>query len=455
MKYQLDMTQKQRLSQNMIQSAEILQMSSQELNIYIRELAMENPLVDLEELDNQGNREQTDRKLEWLDQIDENNRVYSKQERNDEDKDNLWNFIGDSMEDDLSRYLLSQLPVYRLSDSEEKMIGFMIDSLDSRGYFTDSLKDTADYLKIREEEVIRLLKLIQTMEPAGIGGRNLRECLLLQIDRKQMDSPIVKTIVSEYLELLAKNQLPLIAKKMNVEVEEIILAIEKIKELNPKPGSSFASRDNLNYIIPDVTIVKLEGYFEILLNEYKYPQITISSYYKNILNEDCPKETRDYIDSKMRQAEWLKNCIAQRNATLLNITKSIVDIQNEFFFRGTGLKPLRLLDLAERLGVHESTVSRAVREKYLQCTWGVYPMNYFFSKALDKNGGDSISTDAIREKIAVLIQEEDKGKPLSDQKITELLNRDGITISRRTVAKYRNQMGIKDASGRRSFLQGG
>lgn len=455
MKYQLDMTQKQRLSQNMIQSAEILQMSSQELNIYIRELAMENPLVDLEELDNQGNREQTDRKLEWLDQIDENNRVYSKQERNDEDKDNLWNFIGDSIEDDLSRYLLSQLPAYRLSDSEEKMIGFMIDSLDSRGYFTDSLKDTADYLKIREEEVIRLLKLIQTMEPAGIGGRNLRECLLLQIDRKQMDSPIVKTIVSEYLELLAKNQLPLIAKKMNVEVEEIILAIEKIKELNPKPGSSFASRDNLNYIIPDVTIVKLEGYFEILLNEYKYPQITISSYYKNILNEDCPKETRDYIDSKMRQAEWLKNCIAQRNATLLNITKSIVDIQNEFFFRGTGLKPLRLLDVAERLGVHESTVSRAVREKYLQCTWGVYPMNYFFSKALDKNGGDSISTDAIREKIAVLIQEEDKGKPLSDQKITELLNRDGITISRRTVAKYRNQMGIKDASGRRSFLQGG
>lgn len=455
MKYQLDMTQKQRLSQNMIQSAEILQMSSQELNIYIRELAMENPLVDLEELDNQGNREQTDRKLEWLDQIDENNRVYSKQERNDEDKDNLWNFIGDSIEDDLSRYLLSQLPAYRLSDSEEKMIGFMIDSLDSRGYFTDSLKDTADYLKIREEEVIRLLKLIQTMEPAGIGGRNLRECLLLQIDRKQMDSPIVKTIVSEYLELLAKNQLPLIAKKMNVEVEEIMLAIEKIKELNPKPGSSFASRDNLNYIIPDVTIVKLEGYFEILLNEYKYPQITISSYYKNILNEDCPKETRDYIDSKMRQAEWLKNCIAQRNATLLNITKSIVDIQNEFFFRGTGLKPLRLLDLAERLGVHESTVSRAVREKYLQCTWGVYPMNYFFSKALDKNGGDSISTDAIREKIAVLIHEEDKGKPLSDQKITELLNRDGITISRRTVAKYRNQMGIKDASGRRSFLQGG
>ena len=455
MKYQLDMMQKQRLSQNMIQSAEILQMSSQELNIYIRELAMENPLVDLEELDNQGNREQTDRKLEWLGQIDENNRVYSKQERNDEDKDNLWNFIGDSMEDDLSRYLLSQLPAYRLSDSEEKMIGFMIESLDSRGYFTDSLKDTADYLKIREEEVIRLLKLIQTMEPAGIGGRDLRECLLLQIDRKQMDSPIVKTIVSEYLELLAKNQLPLIAKKMNVEVEEIMLAIEKIKELNPKPGSSFASRDNLNYIIPDVTIVKLEGYFEILLNEYKYPQITISSYYKNILNEDCPKETRDYIDSKMRQAEWLKNCIAQRNATLLNITKSIVDIQNEFFFRGTGLKPLRLLDVAERLGVHESTVSRAVREKYLQCTWGVYPMNYFFSKALDKNGGDSISTDAIREKIAVLIQEEDKGKPLSDQKITELLNRDGITISRRTVAKYRNQMGIKDASGRRSFLQGG
>ena len=455
MKYQLDMMQKQRLSQNMIQSAEILQMSSQELNIYIRELAMENPLVDLEELDNQGNREQTDRKLEWLDQIDENNRVYSKQERNDEDKDNLWNFIGDSMEDDLSRYLLSQLPAYRLSDSEEKMIGFMIESLDSRGYFTDSLKDTADYLKIREEEVIRLLKLIQTMEPAGIGGRDLRECLLLQIDRKQMDSPIVKTIVSEYLELLAKNQLPLIAKKMNVEVEEIMLAIEKIKELNPKPGSSFASRDNLNYIIPDVTIVKLEGYFEILLNEYKYPQITISSYYKNILNEDCPKETRDYIDSKMRQAEWLKNCIAQRNAPLLNITKSIVDIQNEFFFRGTGLKPLRLLDVAERLGVHESTVSRAVREKYLQCTWGVYPMNYFFSKALDKNGGDSISTDAIREKIAVLIQEEDKGKPLSDQKITELLNRDGITISRRTVAKYRNQMGIKDASGRRSFLQGG
>lgn len=453
MKYQLDIKQKQKLTQNMIQSAQILQMSSQELDIYIRELAMENPLVDIENLDDSTNTDQINKKLEWLGQIDENNRVYSKQELNDENSDNLWNFVGDSGEDNLSRYLLSQLPTYRLNNNEQKIITFIIDSLDSKGYFTDSLEDTAKYFGVKEEEIKRLLGLIQGLEPAGIGARNLRECLLLQIERKQLGAPLAKEIVSEHLELLAKNQLSLIAKKMKITIDQIIIEVERIKSLNPKPGNSFASRDSLSYIIPDITVVKLKGYYEILLNEYKYPRINLNSYYMSLLTQEYSAETTEYVLTKMKQVEWVKKCISQRNTTLIEMTKIIVDFQEEFFFSGRGIRPMRLIDVADIMGIHESTVSRAVRDKYLQCPWGVFPMNYFFSKAFEADamcGG--ISADDIQMKIESLINAEDKFKPLSDEKLARMLKSEGITISRRTIAKYRNNLGIKDASGRKMFL---
>lgn len=454
MKYQFDIKQKQNLSQNMILSTEILQMSSQELEVYISELAMENPLIDIENLDEPiSNYQDIKEKLEWLGQIDENNRVYSKQELDDENNGNIWECIGESEEDNLSRYLHSQIPVNQFNHQEYKIISFIIDNLDLKGYFVESTEEIAKQFNVKNKEIVRLLNFVQSLEPAGIGARNLKQCLILQIDRVQLDSSLTKIIVSEHLELLAKNQIAMIAKKMKVTVPQILSEVDKIKSLNPKPGNSFASRDNLSYIIPDITIVKLKGYYEVLLNEYKYPRISINLYYKNILNEEHSAETKDYVYTKMKQAEWVKKCISQRSTTLIDVAKTIVDIQEEFFFSGRGLKPMRLIDVADMIGIHESTVSRAVREKYLQCTWGVYPMNYFFSKAIEVctvTGG--ISVDVIQEKIVKLIDEEDKGKPLSDQKITELLNNDGITISRRTVAKYRNILEIKDASGRKEFM---
>ena len=200
-------------------------------------------------------------------------------------------------------------------------------------------------------------------------------------------------------------------------------------------------------------MVKLSGYYEILLNEYVYPKIGINSFYRRILESNASKETKAYIVDKIRQAEWVKNCIGQRNSTLMRVSKCIVDYQERFFSQGTGhLKPLRLQDVAEMIDVHESTVSRAIRDKYLQCSWGIFPMSYFFSKSISSERvGEKITTEQVKALMVQVIGDENKKKPLSDRAITECLVEWGVKISRRTVAKYREELGIKDASGRKRF----
>jgi RNA polymerase sigma-54 factor len=233
----------------------------------------------------------------------------------------------------------------------------------------------------------------------------------------------------------------------------VIKACDHIKELNPKPGSGFDARGHLKYITPDVTVVKLSNYYEILLNEYTYPKIGINHFYKQVLENETSKETQKYIIDKIRQAEWIQNCIGQRNSTLMRVSKTIVDYQHTFFDLGMGhLKPLRLQDVAKILDVHESTISRAIRDKYLQCSWGIFPMNYFFSKSLPVRSNDGkVTTEHVKQILVAVIDEEDKKKPLSDRAITERLVERGVKISRRTVAKYREELGIKDASGRKQF----
>ena len=274
-----------------------------------------------------------------------------------------------------------------------------------------------------------------------------------ELERKGMSTPVLRNIVENYLELVGKNQLHVIAKKLKIPVETVQADCELIKGLNPKPGASFCSRETLKYITPDVTVVKLGGYYEILLNEYMYPKITINSYYKGMLQEDTPKEAKAYIGEKVRQAEWVMNCISQRNKTLLQVTKTIVDMQENFFLKGQGyLESMRQADVAGKLSVHESTVSRAVRDKYLQCSWGIFPMNYFFSKGIaSENGQGAVTPEKIKQLMAEIIDGENKKKPYSDRVISEKLNEKGVHISRRTVAKYREQAQIKDAGGRREF----
>ncbi|MDF2473972.1 MAG: rpoN [Anaerocolumna sp.] len=452
MKYQLEMKQKQTLSHKMIQSAEILQMSAQELEAYIGEVAMENPIIDMEDWNSPLNDNDFQKKIDWLNQQEEHNRVYSRQEFEDAEERDMWEVIGESQEEDLSEYLRSQIVTRNLTKKQYEMVSYITNCLDTKGYLEVELEEIAKHFEISLEEAEQMLFLVQSLEPAGVGARDLKECLLLQLDRKQLKAPLVRIIISEYIELLAKNQISVISKKMKLPVDKILTEIEIIKSLNPKPGNSFTSRENLNYIVPDVTVVKLEGYYEILLNEYLYPNISINNYYRSMLAGEYSAETKDYVNSKIAQAEWVKKCISQRNETLLSVTKAVVDIQDAFFYGGRSLKPMRLIDVAEIIGIHESTVSRAVKGKYLQCTWGVFPMNYFFSKGIETTEENSMmAAEGVKEEIVRLVEEEDKKNPLSDQKIADILNKKGLKISRRTVAKYRNILGIKDAGGRKLF----
>ena len=453
MDLKLQTVQSQVLSQKMIQSAQILQMSSQELEAYMKEISLENPVIDLDEQYETGSHDgEIRRKIEWLESSDEQNRVYYNNDYTEDGERDCWNFDTEEGES-LAEYLLSQLLTKNLTKQQVKIAEYIVNCLDDKGYFTEDKAQLAKNLGTDTDRVAEVLSMLKKLEPAGICAESLAECLLLQLERKGMSTPVLRNIVENYLELVGKNQLHVIAKKLKIPVETVQADCELIKGLNPKPGASFCSRETLKYITPDVTVVKLGGYYEILLNEYMYPKITINSYYKGMLQEDTPKEAKAYIGEKVRQAEWVMNCISQRNKTLLQVTKTIVDMQENFFLKGQGyLEPMRQADVAAKLSVHESTVSRAVRDKYLQCSWGIFPMNYFFSKGIaSENGQGAVTPEKIKQLMTEIIDGENKKKPYSDRVISEKLNEKGVHISRRTVAKYREQAQIKDAGGRREF----
>lgn len=356
----------------------ILKMSGPELKEYIGKIVLENPLMEIEESPvTISKKEDVKRKLEWLSQVDESNRVYTSQESEDYDNQDVWD--DPSKGEDLLTYLRSQISAKKMDKKKYDIILFMMESLDSKGYMKEELKSIAKQFKVEEEEVKQVLQELQSLDPAGIAARNLKECLILQLERLDTDEELTKKIVESYLELMGKGETKAIAEEMNIGEEQIIKCIRKIKKLNPKPANGFASRERLAYIVPDITVVKLAGYFEILLNEYLYPGISVNSYYKDMLKQDCSEEVRDYIVSKMEEVESLQHCIAARNRLLVHIANMIVNEQSGFFLNGHGLAPVGIEDAAVELGVPEHVIRWAVRGKYLQCTWGIYPINYFFA----------------------------------------------------------------------------
>ncbi len=456
MELKMDISQKQVLSQHMMQSMEILQMSAQELESYIEDLALENPVIELpDSYSQQTNTKQEDlqRKMDWLESTDLQNKVYYQQERSAENMQENWHDSRKS-EENLSDYLLAQILLTDYDHTERTVIEFMILSLDSRGYFTDDISYVAEYFSVSEDLVRKLLGDIQALDPAGVGARDLRECLLLQLYRQKDYSSITEALIKDYLEEIAKNHIQNIAKKLNVPIDDILDACEQIRTLNPKPGNSFSNREQLRYISPDAIVIKLEDKFEILINEYQYPQIKINTYYQELLKDTPDKETQKYLQEKISQAQWVNNCISQRTSTLSRVVKTLVEKQNSFFLYGVGHKsPMRLTDLAAELDLHESTISRAMRGKYLQCSWGVFPLNYFLTSVSTKatNSNEAKTPEQIKILIQKIVDEEDKRKPLSDQAISQKLEDYDIKISRRTVNKYRTEMNLPDKSGRKSF----
>ena len=461
MDLKLQVKQTQTLSQRMIQSAEILQMTSQELNTYINELALENPVIDIVEPPTAQEQRESIEQQEWLNSFNEENYYLYQRQNNDDDYDfkSSWNINTDDGET-LQDYLWSQLITENFTDQETEIIKFMLECLDNKGYLEESIETIASYFGTDTELVEDLLSDLQALDPSGVCARSLEECLKLQLERRNMLTPVLESIIDNCLEMVAKNQIPAIARKLRLSPAETAGYCQIIKSLNPKPGVSFSSRDQLRYIIPDVTIVKFKDHFDILLNESMYPTIELNSYYRQMNQNPESSELKEYLGNKIRQAEWVKQCVTQRGKTLMQVSRAILEHQEEFFTFGPAhLNPLRLADIAQELDIHESTVSRAVSKKYLQCSWGVYPMNFFFSRSVavqgsgsSEKGAQSVTAADIKRVLREIIEEENKKKPYSDRLLGEKLAERGISISRRTVAKYREDEGIADASGRKEYV---
>lgn len=449
----LNTSQKLSLSQRMVLSAKILQMSSIELNDYLKELSQSNPLVEYDEKSPEDTRfDNLQKKLEWLDSGDEQNRYYYSEDKEDESEN--WNFKT-AQSETLEEHLLSQINTQKMKKEIRIAAEFAAKSLDENGYLKESAETISALSGINKEDTEKAIALLKTLDPPGAGAKDLSECLTIQLLAEENPDMTAVEIAKNHLDALARNQLKGIAKKLCIPLDDVIEASRRIKSLNPKPSRGFSSNESLSYITPDAYIYKnARGDYEITLNDYYSPSLRINGYYKTIVKSSDSAEAKEYISDKLHQAEWVIKCIDKRNNTLMSTLGLIVEIQRDFFDSGAGnIAPMKLMDISERLNIHESTVSRAVRDKYIQCSWGIFPLSYFFSSSVSKSDAKDgeISQDSVKLKIKDIIDKEDKCKPLSDRAVAELLEADGISISRRTVAKYREAMGIAGTSVRKKY----
>lgn len=451
MKLSLQVEQKQILSQRMQQSVAILQMNTTTLSEYIHEASETNPLLELEEASGVqiAKNEKLLDQLQWLSEADEQNRNYYRGETEDfQTREDTGK--GKRERETLREYLSFQVNICKEDDLTKRVLHFLVDSVEDNGYLSlGALEVAKEDFSLTLDEGEAILKKLQALDPIGVGSRTIQECIYMQLLAKNA-SFLALELVENHMADLAKNRLAQIAKKCKVSTESILLAVEEIKSCNPKPGSGFLSAQKTEYILPDVLVEKIGDELMISLNSGAVPKLSVSTNYVKMLRQGVEKDTEEYIANKLKQAQWIMQCIHKREDTLLEVSEIIVSHQRDFFMEPEGvIKPFRLVDVSEAMGVHESTVSRAIRDKYIQCQKGVFHMSAFFSKALASDGDDTISANAIQGKIKKLIASEDRQKPLSDQKITDTLVAEGIQISRRTVAKYREGMGIGGTSKRK------
>ena len=441
MKMNLKTEQKQIFSAKMLESMEILQLNNFELINYITEISMENPIIDINTTteDSLTQDDTLRKKLEWLDSTDEQNKIYYHSDYEENEEADKWNLLADT-EDDMAKSLLEQLHMTDLTKQNMKICEFIILNLNDDGYFDDVVQDEFH------------LKIVQSLEPAGIAARTLSERLIIQLKRKNIQNSLTENLIQNDLEALSKQQLSTLAAKYKVTKDELLEALTIIKTLSPKLGTAFDRKEQMNYIIPDIIVIKFKDFFEIILNKNDFPEISINTTYLKMLSKSDDKELQHYLNSKLKQADFIKNCIQQRNTTLLRVANYIVEKQSKFFNLGSGnLSPLKLSDVAEALDLHESTISRSIRNKYLQCSFGVFPLKYFFVNKISSKTNTDATSQNVKTELKKIIENEDKKSPLSDQKLSDILTANGIDIKRRTIAKYREELQIPPASSRKIF----
>jgi len=351
----------------------------------------------------------------------------------------------------LSDHLEWQLQLSSFTEEERAIASFIIGNLDDDGYLQATLEEIAQQSGHPLERVEATLTKFQAFDPPGVAARDLRECLLLQLRALGIEDPLVRKLVEDHLGGLQKRDFRGIARAVGLSVEEVAAAGRVIARLEPRPGRAFGGEDPV-YITPDIFVVKIGDDFHILLNEDGLPKLRINNLYKSVLGRGsgAAKETKDYVQEKVRSAIWLIKSIHQRQRTISRVMQSIIKYQREFFERGINyLKPLNLRDVADDIEMHESTVSRVTTNKYVHTPQGIFELKYFFNSSISRFDGEAVASESVKERIRRIISAEDPRRPLSDQRIAEMLKAANIDIARRTVTKYREAMNILSSTQRR------
>ncbi|MBS4174032.1 RNA polymerase factor sigma-54 [Bacillus sp. FJAT-49736] len=427
------------MTQELKQAIQILQYSAQELSSFLESKALENPLIQLEN----SNIKLMDPHFDYTKKS-----KFRAMEKDDKD----WMQQIAHRSGTLQEYLLFQTNLKALTNSEQKVIYYLIYNLDSNGYLTIDKQEGLITLQVTEEELNKAIHFLQSLEPVGVGAQSLQECLLLQANKKRNCPPVVKEILQDHFMDFAEKRWKIIAKQLSVSIGQIQEAADFIQTLDPRPGAQFIT-ERPSYVVPDLIVTFDQSMLGVQLFEKHLPRVQFQRDYYTMMSSYKDSQVKQFLKEKSHDFHWLMKGLEQRKETLLKVGSSILQKQVNFFLKGKEyLKPMTMKEVADEIGTHESTVSRAVREKYIQTPFGTFELKYFFSAALLSLEESNASAVQVKNKIAYLIQHEDKIKPLSDQAIVEHLHGEGIVVSRRTVAKYRDQLKILPSSKRRRFV---
>ncbi|MEK5547045.1 MULTISPECIES: RNA polymerase factor sigma-54 [unclassified Paenibacillus] len=438
MRYGLQQEQTFRLAMTpeLRQAITILQYSSVDLMSYLNEQANENPIIDLAEIDMSIERINTEEE-------------YSLR-KNDNPVD-LLDFVSNPA-DNLYRHLKAQLGMVRGLSKLQQMIGmFLIGNLNEKGYLELDVNTAAGILDVPTDEVENILALIQGFEPAGIAARSLEECLLLQLRYAGNDDVYLEEIVRHHMVNLSCNRIQKIADALGIDIHMVQQMTDQIRKLNPCPGAAFAPYER-QYHIADISVEKSKNDYVVTVNDITVPRVGINPFYQSMLRKPAMEEEKRFLREKMNTALWLIHSLEQRRLTLMRVAQAIVDRQREFFEHGVyHLKSMTQKEIAGITGLHESTISRAVSNKYMQTPRGLFELKYFFTSALGSKDGDATSSESAKMRIKQIIDSEEKQKPFSDQAITERMAKEGLELSRRTVAKYREELGYLSSARRKVY----
>lgn len=462
-----DMRQEQSLTHQQIQAVEMLAAPLMELQGYINSELEENPLLEtdpsqaetapLPAEDPAPESENNDDDA-WLRQLVElseprQRSLPSTRSATSEDQERREHFFNSlAAQTTLEDSLLEQLRFMAPPEDVFQCCSIIIAALDDDGYLKSHPADLAMALKVSQAKVAEAIAAVQACDPPGIGAADLRERLLLQLGRRDQQDSLAYRIVRDHLDDLGANRIPALVQKLAVTPEDIREALETIRELHPRLVDNSHPHADLS-VREEVEIIEQNGQIEVRMLDDGIPSLRINQQYRELMNDnDAPAETREYVKEKIRNAAFLISCIAQRQSTLERIVLAIVESQTPFFHEGMHrMRPLTMADVADQIGVHETTVSRGVAGKYLRCKYGTLPLRQFFSNGYNDDNGNSVSNLAVKSAVRTLIDGEDRQKPLSDSQISTLLSEEGLTVARRTVAKYRESLGLLPAKLRREY----